>query len=209
MALTDEQIEQYSRQIILPELGGIGQKRLFGSRALLLGHGTAFECAATYLVGAGVGTVELEDQEATVAFARLAERSGDVTLGPAPASPDLGDYDVYLDVSSAAPTGLALRGHARLGELRVHGAPEGIHLDIVPAETGCAACCAPAVGGTRAAADVDALQAGAMSALAAVLWAAEIADEVEAKRLTLAPAAPTWSETLLGPTASCPRPCRP
>ena len=36
---TEEQIRRYSRQIILPDVGGKGQKKLLASRVLLIGAG--------------------------------------------------------------------------------------------------------------------------------------------------------------------------
>ena len=36
---TDEQIERYSRHIILPEVGGAGQQKMLKARVLLLGAG--------------------------------------------------------------------------------------------------------------------------------------------------------------------------
>lgn len=209
MPLTDEQIDQYSRQIILPELGGIGQRRLLSSRALLLGDGPALECAATYLAGAGLGSLELQNRDRVTAFARLTERCGDVSLGAAPAVPDLGAYDVFLDFPAAPGTAVPVRGQARLGEARVRCGLGEVLLDVVPQPAGCAMCRAPEepTSGTIAP-EVDLLQAGAMAALVALLWTAEISTDLDAKRLVLATDAPTWSESVLGPTASCPRPCR-
>ncbi len=36
---TDEQVERYSRHIMLPEVGGIGQRKLLDARVLLIGAG--------------------------------------------------------------------------------------------------------------------------------------------------------------------------
>ena len=55
--LTDAQIERYSRQILLPEVGGRGQERLLAARAVLVGDGPAATMAARLLGRAGV-TVE-------------------------------------------------------------------------------------------------------------------------------------------------------
>ena len=39
MDFTEEQIHRYARHIILPEVGGIGQEKLLGSTALVIGAG--------------------------------------------------------------------------------------------------------------------------------------------------------------------------
>ena len=57
MTLTDEQVERYSRQILLPEVGGRGQARLLGARVALAGSDEAAGVAATLLGRAGVGTL--------------------------------------------------------------------------------------------------------------------------------------------------------
>ena len=49
---TDEQIERYSRHIILPEVGGIGQKKMLDARVLLIGAGGLGSPAALYLAAA-------------------------------------------------------------------------------------------------------------------------------------------------------------
>ena len=59
--LTDQQIIRYSRQIILPELGGKGQKRLLASRVAIVGAGGLGSPAALYLAAAGVGTLGIID----------------------------------------------------------------------------------------------------------------------------------------------------
>ncbi|MGH7923116.1 MAG: hypothetical protein ACREQH_00830 [Candidatus Binatus sp.] len=57
MTLTDAQIDRYSRQIIVPHIGGRGQERLLAARMLLVGDARDIETPLAYLVGAGVGTI--------------------------------------------------------------------------------------------------------------------------------------------------------
>src|SRR5437763_1961527 len=59
MSLTDEQIDRYSRQIILPEVGGRGQERLLAARVLVAGDDAAADAAVTLLGRAGGGTLDL------------------------------------------------------------------------------------------------------------------------------------------------------
>jgi hypothetical protein len=58
--LTDTQIDRYSRQIILPEVGGLGQERLLAARVTVLAEIDDLMPALNYLVGAGVGTIHLD-----------------------------------------------------------------------------------------------------------------------------------------------------
>ncbi|MDD1750096.1 MAG: molybdopterin-synthase adenylyltransferase MoeB [Methanothrix sp.] len=62
-SFTDEQIRRYSRQIILPEVGGKGQKKLLASRVLVLGAGGLGSSAIAYLAAAGVGTLGIVDND--------------------------------------------------------------------------------------------------------------------------------------------------
>jgi adenylyltransferase/sulfurtransferase len=59
MALSDEQIDRYSRQIIVPGIGGRGQERLLAARVLIAGEDDVARTAALYLAGAGVGRIDL------------------------------------------------------------------------------------------------------------------------------------------------------
>ncbi len=58
--LTDEQIDRYSRQIILPEVGGRGQERLLAANMTLLAEVEDLTPALNYLAGAGIGTIRLD-----------------------------------------------------------------------------------------------------------------------------------------------------
>src|ERR1044071_7884398 len=59
--LSQDEIERYSRQIMIPDFGGKGQIRLRESKALVIGAGGLGSPAAFYLVAAGVGTLGLID----------------------------------------------------------------------------------------------------------------------------------------------------
>src|SRR6202171_1580371 len=61
--LTDAQRERYSRHILLPEVGEVGQAKLLQSKVLLLGAGGLGSPAAMYLAAAGVGTLGIVDAD--------------------------------------------------------------------------------------------------------------------------------------------------
>lgn len=83
MMLTDFQIERYSRQILLAQVGGRGQESILDARIEVVGNGRAARTAARYLCAAGVGHLfvrcgadsfadhggwELDNPDCTVAF---------------------------------------------------------------------------------------------------------------------------------------------
>jgi molybdopterin/thiamine biosynthesis adenylyltransferase len=57
----EDQIERYSRHIILSEVGVEGQEKLLNSKVLIIGTGGLGAPAAMYLAAAGVGTIGLVD----------------------------------------------------------------------------------------------------------------------------------------------------
>jgi len=54
MSLSDEQLECYSRQVILPEIGIAGQERLLAARVLVPGCTPGQQTAADYLAASGI-----------------------------------------------------------------------------------------------------------------------------------------------------------
>src|SRR6202022_1903095 len=58
---TPDQVARYARHLILPEVGGAGQRKLLGSSVLLLGAGGLGSPAAMYLAAAGVGKLGIVD----------------------------------------------------------------------------------------------------------------------------------------------------
>jgi hypothetical protein len=76
MSLTEAQIDRYSRQIIVPHIGGLGQERLLAARILLVGDARDIEAPLAYLVGAGVGTISVK----AAVTAEMRELNPDVTV---------------------------------------------------------------------------------------------------------------------------------
>jgi molybdopterin-synthase adenylyltransferase len=58
---TEQQLQRYSRHILLNEVGGKGQKKLLAGKALVVGTGGLGSPSAFYLAAAGVGTIGLVD----------------------------------------------------------------------------------------------------------------------------------------------------
>ena len=61
--LTPAQQRRYSRQVLIPEIGQEGQRRLLDARVLLIGAGGLGSPIALYLAASGVGTIGLVDDD--------------------------------------------------------------------------------------------------------------------------------------------------
>ncbi len=58
---TPRQAVRYSRHIILPEIGGVGQRKLLNAKVAMIGAGGLGSPAALYLAAAGIGTLGIVD----------------------------------------------------------------------------------------------------------------------------------------------------
>jgi adenylyltransferase/sulfurtransferase len=58
---TEDQVQRYSRHIILPNVGGAGQRKLLDAKVLVIGAGGLGSPTLLYLAAAGVGTIGIVD----------------------------------------------------------------------------------------------------------------------------------------------------
>ncbi len=60
--LTVDEVRRYSRHLIIPDVGMVGQKRLKNAKVLCVGAGGLGSPALMYLAAAGVGTLGIIDR---------------------------------------------------------------------------------------------------------------------------------------------------
>ena len=70
MSLSDAELERYARHIVLPQVGGLGQRRFKEARIAIVGAGGIGSAVIPALAGAGVGQLTIIDSD-TVDVANL------------------------------------------------------------------------------------------------------------------------------------------
>ncbi len=63
MSLSDDELDRYARQIVLPQVGGVGQKKLKASKVAVIGAGGIGSAVIPALAGAGVGQLTIIDSD--------------------------------------------------------------------------------------------------------------------------------------------------
>ena len=63
MSLSDRELERYARQIVLPQVGGIGQRKLKEARVAVVGAGGIGSAVIPALAGAGIGALTIIDDD--------------------------------------------------------------------------------------------------------------------------------------------------
>ncbi|HWR58639.1 MAG TPA: molybdopterin-synthase adenylyltransferase MoeB [Thermodesulfovibrionales bacterium] len=63
MEFTEDQLQRYSRHIILPEVGGKGQRKILQAKVFIIGAGGLGCPVGYYLAAAGVGTIGMIDND--------------------------------------------------------------------------------------------------------------------------------------------------
>src|SRR5882724_8414496 len=79
--LSKEEVERYSRHLIIPDVGMSGQKRLKNAKVLVIGAGGLGSPALLYLAAAGVGTlgiVEFDDVDESNLQRQIIHGQGDI-----------------------------------------------------------------------------------------------------------------------------------
>lgn len=133
MEFTEDQLQRYSRHIILPEVGGKGQRKMLQARVFIIGAGGLGCPVGYYLAAAGVGTIGMIDNDSIELsnlqrqIAHNTERLGMLKVASAKATfealnPDvkvvgikeritkdnildlIKDYDIVVDGSDNFPT---------------------------------------------------------------------------------------------------------
>ena len=63
MSLTDHELERYARHIVLPQVGGVGQRKLKAAKVTVIGAGGIGSAVIPALAGAGIGRLTIIDDD--------------------------------------------------------------------------------------------------------------------------------------------------
>lgn len=63
MSLSDEELDRYARHIVLPQVGGVGQRKLKSASVAVIGAGGIGSAVIPALAGAGVGQLTIIDED--------------------------------------------------------------------------------------------------------------------------------------------------
>jgi adenylyltransferase/sulfurtransferase len=63
LSLSDEELERYARHIVLPQVGGVGQRKLKAAKIAVIGAGGIGSAVIPALAGAGVGRLTIVDDD--------------------------------------------------------------------------------------------------------------------------------------------------
>jgi molybdopterin/thiamine biosynthesis adenylyltransferase len=63
VTLSDEELERYARHIVLPQVGGVGQRKLKAVNVAVIGAGGIGSAVIPALAGAGVGSLTIIDDD--------------------------------------------------------------------------------------------------------------------------------------------------
>ncbi|MFH1683367.1 MAG: HesA/MoeB/ThiF family protein [Candidatus Margulisiibacteriota bacterium] len=173
MVLTEEQLERYRRQMLLPQ---IDQEKLLSAKVLVVGAGGLGSPVSYYLAGAGVGTIGIVDPEAVelsnlhrqilyttddigkkkvwLAKDRLEKINHDIAVVPYAIrltseniEDIMKDYDIIIDCSDNFPTRYLVNDACvKTNKAFVHGAvfrTEGQVMVVKPGEGPCYRCVFP------------------------------------------------------------------
>jgi molybdopterin-synthase adenylyltransferase len=63
VSLSDQELERYARHIVLPQVGGVGQRKLGAARVAIVGAGGIGSAVIPALAGAGIGRLTIIDDD--------------------------------------------------------------------------------------------------------------------------------------------------
>src|SRR6476661_6824054 len=112
MNLSDEELERYARHIVLPQVGGVGQRKLKAASVAVIGAGGIGSAVIPALAGAGVGTLTIIDSDA-------------VELSNLQRQPMFRERDAgYAKAEMAAQFAHRLNGHVSVKPIQQRVGPE-------------------------------------------------------------------------------------